>query len=280
MTIRAVAAALLTLAIATASHAQESTSLTRSEVAALKAKLVAVQQAMGGDPSGYTKEEEDSFYLPTDFNPAQDGKFWPITSSVQMQYTDEGAVNSAAAMEKFQADFQTRYVAAIASGNAEVIEKLLAEMAQMQNAALSAAMTPAAKKQDMRVDVQINMNPIVAIDPDAVVLEQRGVIALRDKDDAAGTSGTVTVYLDPVALAAVEDRASNRRRRRHEPNRRVPHRDQPERCARGHRVLGSGLRLSRDAEGLRSAVASIPTAVSDCHRLLRDGRERAGEAGT
>jgi hypothetical protein len=205
MTIRTVAAALLTMAIATASLAQESTSLTRSEVAAIKAKLVAVQQAMGGDPSGYTKEQEDSFYLPTDFNPAQNGKFWPITSSVQMEYTDLGAVNSAAAMEKFQADFQTRYAAALASGNAAAIEKLLTEMTQMQNAAISAAMAPAAKKQDMRVNVQINMNPIVAIDPDAVVLEQRGVIALRDKDDAAGVSGSVTVYLDPVALAATEE---------------------------------------------------------------------------
>lgn len=204
MTIRT-ASVLLTMVIATAISAQESTSLTRSEVAAIKAKLVAVQQAMGGDPSGYTKTDEDSFYLPTDFNPARDGKFWPITSSVQMEYTDEGAVNSAAAMENFQATFQARYAAALASGNAEAIEKMVTEMTQMQTAALSAAMTPPAKKQDLRVNVQLNMNPIVAIDPDAVVLEQRGVIALREKDDAAGVSGTVTVYLDPVALAATEE---------------------------------------------------------------------------
>ena len=63
--------------------AQQSTSLTRSEVTAIRAKLVAVQQAMGADPAGYLKESED-FDLPTDFNPAKDGKFWPITSSIQL----------------------------------------------------------------------------------------------------------------------------------------------------------------------------------------------------
>ncbi len=60
------------LLLATAAGAQESRSLTRSEVAAIKAKIVAVQGAMGADPAGYLKESED-FNLPTDFNPAQGG---------------------------------------------------------------------------------------------------------------------------------------------------------------------------------------------------------------
>ena len=78
--------------------AQE-TNLTRSEVAAIKAKIVAVQQAMGGDPSGYLKESED-FDLPTDFNPAQGGKYWPITSGVSLRYGDRGSAEGQANMEK------------------------------------------------------------------------------------------------------------------------------------------------------------------------------------
>jgi hypothetical protein len=186
---------------------QESTSLNRSEVAALKARIVAVQAAMGVEPDGYIREEEDSFDLPTDFNPASDGKFWPIVSSVQMRFTDRGAVEGAASIEQIQQEFMARYSAALASGNAQVIERMVAEMTQMQTAAAAAAFAPADRKEDMQIYIQLNMNPIVSIDPDAVVLEQSGVIVLREKDDAAGNVGAVTVYVDPVVLAATEELA-------------------------------------------------------------------------
>jgi len=207
MRISAVSVVLL-LFLASAANAQEATNLTRSEVAALKAKLVAVQEAMGGVPDGYIRRDEDSFYLPTAVEPAQDGKYWPIVSSVQMRFTDRGAVEGQAGLQKAQEDIQARYAAAIASGDAEAYEKLLEEMTQIQSAAIAGAMAPAVKKDDMTINVQFNMNPIVSIDPDAVVLEQSGVIALRDKDDASGVKGSVTVYLDPVALKATEELAS------------------------------------------------------------------------
>ncbi len=203
MRIRAASVAL-TMVLAATAAAQDSTSLTRSEVAAIKAKLVAVQQAMGGEPSGYVREDEDSFYLPTDFNPAQNGKFWPITSSVQMRFTDRGVVEGTANAEQAAQDFQTRYLAAIASGNADAIQKLGEELSRIQMAAVTAASSPN-KKEDMNVNVQLNMNPSVGIDPDAVVLERPGVIALRQKDDAAGEKGSVTIYVDPVALAKTEE---------------------------------------------------------------------------
>ena len=76
----------LSLFIAASAAAQD-TALLRSEVAAIKAKLTTVQQAMGGDPAGYLQESED-FSLPTEANPAQGGRFWPITSSVRMRFTD------------------------------------------------------------------------------------------------------------------------------------------------------------------------------------------------
>ena len=188
----------LALVFAATVVAQE-TSLTRSEVAVIKNKLVAVQQAMGADPDGYLKESED-FNLPTDFSPAQAGKFWPISSSISLRYTDRASTEGIATAEKAAEEFQAKYAAAIASGNAEAMQKMVEEMTRLQ----AAAMTPAVKKEDMTVYVQFNMNPSVGIDPDAVVLEEPGVIALRRKD-TLGEKGEVTVYLDPVALNATQE---------------------------------------------------------------------------
>ena len=189
----------LALLVVSTGLAQE-TSLTRAEVAAIKAKLVTVQQAMGADPAGYIKESED-FSLPTDFNAAQDGKFWPITSSVYLRYTDRAAKEYTANME----DVSKRYAAAAASGDVDALLKLTEEMGRVQQQA--AASVLAQQKQPMTVNVQFNGSPYTAIDPDSVVFESPGVIALRDTD-VAGENGTVTVYLDPVALAKTETLSS------------------------------------------------------------------------
>ena len=207
MSIRA-ASGILALVIVSTAASQETLSLNRGEVTALKAKIVAVQEATGGAPRGYTKKDEDSYYLPTEVESTREGKFWPVVSSVQMRFTDKAAIDSQASIEEYQKEFMERYAAAIASGSETAIEKLLEEMTQMQTAAAAAALTPVTQKEDMQVYVQLNMNPIVSIDPDAVVLEQPGVIALREKNDAAGESGRVTVYLDPVALANSAELAS------------------------------------------------------------------------
>jgi hypothetical protein len=177
--------------------AQE-TNLTRSEVTAIKAKIVTVQQAMGGDPSGYLKESED-FDLPTNSNPAQGGKYWPITSGVSLRYGDRGTAEAQANMEKAAAEFQSKMATAVASGNVAEITRMTEEITRMQ----AAAMAPAERKEPMNVYVQLNQNPTVGIDPDAVVLEKPGVIVLRNKTQ--GEKGDVTVYIDPVDLAKTEE---------------------------------------------------------------------------
>jgi hypothetical protein len=193
----------LLLATSTAVLAQD-TSLNRSEVAAIKSKLVTVQTAMGADPAGYLKKDEN-FSLPTDFNPARDGKFWPITSGVNLRYTDRASAEGTASMEKMQQEFQAKYAAAAAANDFEAIAKMSEEIMKLQTAAVAAAMSPATRKEDMTVDVQLNMNPSVGIDPDAIVLERPGVIALRRKNDISGEKGDVTVYVDPVALRQTEE---------------------------------------------------------------------------
>lgn len=188
------------------SLAAQQNSLTRSEVTAIKDKLVLVQQAMGADPMGYIKESED-FDLPTDFNPAQDGRFWPITSGVSMRYTDRATVEGSANIERLTAEFQSRYAAAMASGDAAAITRMVEEMTRMQTQAAATAMAASSnQKNPMQVYIRFNMNPSVSIDPDAIVLERPGVIALREKE-LTSNDGNVTVYLDPVALSNTGDLA-------------------------------------------------------------------------
>lgn len=181
--------------------AAQNTNLTRAEVTAIKAKLGTVQKAMGADPQGYVKESED-FNLPTSFSPAQGGKFWPIGSGVSLNYTDAGIQQTAANAEQAAAEFEQKYAAALASGDPNAIAQMTQEMMRISGAMAAAGMSSAAK-EDLSVYVQINGNPYATIDPDAVVFESPGVIALRDAD-LAGQTGSVTLYLDPVTLAETE----------------------------------------------------------------------------
>jgi len=197
MKFQPVSGVCLAMFLVATAGAQE-TNLTRSEVTAIKAKIVTVQQAMGGDPSGYLKESED-FDLPTNSNPAQGGKYWPITSGVSLRYGDKGTAEAQANMEKAAAEFQSKMATAVASGNVAEITRMSEEITRMQ----AAAMAPAERKEPMNVYVRLNQNPTVGIDPDAVVLEKPGVIVLRDKGQ--GEKGDVTVYIDPVALKATEE---------------------------------------------------------------------------
>jgi hypothetical protein len=203
MRIDRIGGVLLALLVISSAGAQE-TNLTRAEVAAIKAKLVTVQQAMGADPTGYMKETED-FTLPTEFNPntEETGRFWPIGSGVYVRYGDRAAKELEARME----DLSKRYTAAAASvaTDPDGFIKLTEEFTRVQQEAAAQATAP--RKEQLTVNLQFNTGAYAAIDPDAVVFERSGVIALRDSD-VAGERGTVTVYLDPVALAQTETLSS------------------------------------------------------------------------
>jgi len=194
-------AVFLSLVLGGTAAAQQSTSLTRSEVTAIRAKIVTVQQAMGADPAGYVKESED-FNLPTDFNPAKDGRFRPISSGINLRYTDKASTEGQANAEKAMEEFQAKYAAAAASGNVQALTQMTQELQKLQ----AAALTPPVKKQDLDVNVQLNQTSNTGIDPEAIVLERAGVIALREKE-VSSDRGSVTVYVDPVALANSSDLA-------------------------------------------------------------------------
>ncbi|HUT41219.1 MAG TPA: hypothetical protein VM011_07740 [Gammaproteobacteria bacterium] len=188
-------ALILALICPNPSFAQD-TSLDRGDVAVIKKKLVTVQKALGGDPDGYVLDSEE-FNLPTDFNPAQAGKFRPISSSLSLRYSDKASKDSQAGVEKATEDFQAKYSAAIASGDEAAIMKMMEEMQMMATQAAAASMAP--QKQPMSIYVRFNSGGGTGIDPDAVVFERAGVIAIRNKK-LNEAQGELWIYIDPVAL--------------------------------------------------------------------------------
>lgn len=199
-----VAGLLAALLVTSVSFAQ-STNLNRAEVAAVKAKLVAVQKAMGAEPEGYLQESED-FNLPTSVSSAGNNKFWPMSANLYMNFTDRALEEGTANAEQATQDFQAKYLAALASGDANAIMQMQQEMARIT--ALAAGVGLGGQvKQDMQVNVALNSSPYASIDPDAVVFESPGVIALRDAEFGSD-QGTVTVYFDPKALRETETLSS------------------------------------------------------------------------
>ncbi|MDX1561673.1 MAG: hypothetical protein R3305_02045 [Gammaproteobacteria bacterium] len=194
---------LLALFVCSSVFAQ-SNPLTRAEVAEIKAKLVAVQQALGADPDGYLKESED-FYLPTEITSATAAsRFWPVSSSVSLRYTDRALEESEANAEQAAEAFQQKYLAAIASNDFDAIARLSEESLQLSQLAVAGASIE--PKEDMSVVIEFNASPSASIDPDAVVFESPGAIALRD----LSRRDRVTLYLDPVGLAETETLSSFR----------------------------------------------------------------------
>ena len=202
MKVRRFVVLCLTLAAATSVTAQ-SVNLTRPEVAAVKAKLAAVQQALGSPP-GYVKDSED-FYLPTEVSQARGNRFWPVSASLSMTFTDQAVQESEANLEQAAQDMQARYAAALATGNANAILQATQEMTRIASA--SAFGLGSAPKEDISVNVSFNSSPYAAIDPDGVVFEHPGVIALRDEEVSSDT-GDIDIYFDPVALKETETLSS------------------------------------------------------------------------
>ncbi|MDH4126512.1 MAG: hypothetical protein OEW64_11895 [Gammaproteobacteria bacterium] len=172
----------------------QDTNLNRAEVGVIKNKLVAVKQALGGDPDGYALDTEE-YDLPTNFSSAGKGKYWALTSNVYLNYTDKALKDFEANSEQAAADAQAQYMAAVMSGNQAAMQAAMAGMMQ--------AGTPGEAKEDLSVNVQFNMNPMAGIDPDGVLFEKPGVIALKDYD-VANSSGQLVVYFDPVKLRETE----------------------------------------------------------------------------
>lgn len=177
--------------------AQEENLLTRDEVAVIKKKLVAVTEALGQPPAGYIKEDE-SFYLPTEAAKMKDsGQFYPPDAFVRYKFG--GAEKKVKKSEKeLKAEYEKKMLEAQAKGDFDAMAKLGEEMAQKSGKTQLEANE--AKKEPIEVSITFNSNPGQTIDPDAVLFENPGMIALKLKADGDEDKGRVAVYFDLVHL--------------------------------------------------------------------------------
>ena len=186
--------------------AQEAVPLTRDEVSVYKKKLVAMLEALGDAPAGYAREREQ-FSLPTEVSPTGTaGRFHPVNGSVSRSYGTEKAAKKT--NEEMSKEYQKKILDAQAKGDYEAMSKISMEMQQKMSQANAQAMN--AHKEPIEVDVYCNSYSSAAIDPDAVVLEKPGVIALKQKNGEDSDQGTVTVYIDPASLKETRQLSSIR----------------------------------------------------------------------
>ena len=174
-------------------RAQDEKSLTRDEVSVIKKKLVAVLEALG-QPAGYSVEHED-FNLPTQaYKNPNNGKYNLIGASASRRFGTQKKMEEE--NKDFQKEYQKKMAEAQAKGDYAALSTLAQEM-QKKSGAMQLKATET-HKDPIQVSVELNSNPGATIDPDAVVFEHPGVIALRSNVE----SGTerIDIYFDPVSL--------------------------------------------------------------------------------
>jgi len=182
-------------AIVVHAQAQDEKSLTRDEVTVFKKKLVAMFESLGQPPSGYSMERE-SYNLPTDAYLIDGGpNYRPTDASASREYGSRKS--SERASKDFEEEYKKKILEAQAKGDYEAMGKLAQEM--QQKAGELSLKTEEAKVEPINVSVELNFGASATIDPDAVVHEESGVIALKSLD-ASPERGEVRIYFDPVTL--------------------------------------------------------------------------------
>jgi hypothetical protein len=191
---------LLTLALLSATSlavvAQNETPLLRDETASIKKKLVAALDAVGQPPEGYSKEKED-FNLPTEASKIQNSNLFSTTyGSAERTYGSKKQTQKSA--KDTQKEYQKKFAEAQAKGDVQTLTKLAQEMQQKTGEMQLKAIET--QKEPVRISVRFNTSLTETIDPDAVVFEKAGLIALKTLDEGTDEKGRITVYVDPVTL--------------------------------------------------------------------------------
>ncbi len=170
--------------------------LTRDEVSVIKKKLLAAFDALGQPPEGFTVASEH-FNLPTEaYKNKSNGMYYLLSPSADRNYeTGKQAEKTGKDLEK---EYQKKMLDAQAKGDYQGMAKLAQEMQQKMATAQSNAI--GGHKEPIAVSVRFNSNPGATIDPDAVVFERSGVIALKNVSDPSSEKIRIAIYVDPVAL--------------------------------------------------------------------------------
>ncbi|MFH2054015.1 MAG: hypothetical protein ABIK96_16290 [bacterium] len=191
----AVLAPFILACLAAGSLAKE-VDLNRQEVTVIKKKLVAVEESLSPMPDGYAKSEED-FSLPTSVQTGDKGGFRPVYASASYTFEGGGAMTAEKTEKELEAEYKKKIMEAQAKGDYQAIQTLSQEM--MQKAMSNQMAAEEAKRDPVRVYVSFNSGSYATIDPDAVVFEKPGVIALKTLQNQ-GQDLQVMIYFDPVSL--------------------------------------------------------------------------------
>lgn len=191
-----VTALVVALFVAAGVRAQDENSLTRDEVAQFKKKLVKVLEALGQPPAGYSMEHE-SFNLPTDaYKDQSTGRYYPLSAGAERNYGTQKKAQ--ATSEELQKEYQKKLLEAQAKGDYQEMGKISQEMQKKMSETQLKAVE--GNKEPVSVSVHCNGNPGAVIDPDAVLFERPGVIALKTANEGSPGHARVAIYCDPVSL--------------------------------------------------------------------------------
>jgi len=184
---------VLLILAAGGARAQNENPLTRDEVSVIKKKMVAALEALG-QPAGYSVERED-FNLPTEaYKNSSTGKYNLISGSAQRRFGTQKKTEEE--NKDLQKEYQKKMAEAQAKGDYQAMSKLAMEM--QQKAGQMQLKATETRKDPVEVSVRLNNNPGAVIDPDAVVFEHPGAIAL--KSNVENGSERIAIYFDPVSL--------------------------------------------------------------------------------
>jgi len=161
--------------------------VTREEALALKTGVKAVVEALGAPPAGYARAKEE-FDLPTSMGVDPAAKvFYLRETQATFEFT------SGKSGEQLAQEYQTKLMAAQAKGDYAEVQRLSTEWQQTMMTAMSA------ERSKVTVSVRLNHNPYQKIDPEGVIWEAPGAIALRTESSDNNTH--LLLAFDPKALA-------------------------------------------------------------------------------
>ncbi|MCB1693927.1 MAG: hypothetical protein KDI19_14255 [Pseudomonadales bacterium] len=168
----------------------------RSDLASLKKNLVAAIAAVPVPDAPYGRESED-WNLPSYACQDKEG-IEPVDASYRTRFSTEGA------MQQKGADYQKAMLEAQAKGDYEALMKINQQMQAeiMQQAAANQQLRP------VELAAHINDYASATIDPDAVLRDGPGFIAIRTDQDLNDGTERVSVYFDPVELKDAQEVAS------------------------------------------------------------------------
>jgi hypothetical protein len=197
-TLNVILLALFLVLSLTAQGRADDQPLNRAEVTVIKHKLVAVEEALGAPPAGYAKAEEH-FELPTSISTrSEGGGFYPVYSSANLRFDGGADKQSKKSQQEIEAEYRKKMLEAQAAGNYEAMSTIAQEMMQKMSQAQMAA--EEARRVPISIILNFNTDPGATIDPDAVVFEKPGVIALKNMDGGDEENLRIAIYIDPVHL--------------------------------------------------------------------------------